>query len=249
MKIACITTSKIPSSTANSMQVMKVCQALAQVGGAVNLLAAGRQRIPWETLAAHYGISTPFEVQWVPSLYPLRRYDMAVLALQRARAWGADLAYTWLIQAAVLSLWQGLPTVLELHDRPSGKVGPQLFKLYLRHPGRKRLLVITGALQRALEQQYNHTFRADEIAIAPNGADLERYSGLPPAAEARFALGLPEAPTAVYSGHFYQGRGIPLLFDLARRMPETQFVWVGGRPEDVSTWQIAWMRRVCRMCF
>jgi hypothetical protein len=32
VKIACISTSRIPSDTANSIQVMKACQALASLG-------------------------------------------------------------------------------------------------------------------------------------------------------------------------------------------------------------------------
>lgn len=239
MKIAAVTTSTIPSSTANSMQVMKVCQALAQVGGAVSLWAPGkREIIPWEGLAGHYGITTPFEVHWLPSLRLFRRYDLAVSALQRAQAWGAEMVYTWLIQTAVFSLGRGLPTILELHDRPTGKIGPQLFKLFLRHGGKKRLLVITGALQRALEQQYSYHFPPDEIRIAPNGADLERYNHLPIPSAARFELGLPEGPTAVYSGHFYAGRGMGLLFELAQRLPQVNFLWVGGRPAEVEQWRV-----------
>jgi len=238
LKIAAITTSTIPSSTANSMQVMKVCQALAQVGGAVSLWApGGREVIPWETLAGHYGVTTPFEIHWLPSIRLLRRYDLAASALRRAQNWGAQMVYTWLIQTAVFSLWRGFPTVLELHDRPTGKIGPQMFKLYLRHPGRKRLLVITSALQRALEQQYSVQFPPGEICVAPNGVDPERYRRMPEPQAARFTLGLPEGPTAVYSGHFYAGRGIGLLFELAQRLPEVNFVWVGGRPAEVDQWR------------
>ena len=236
MKIACVTTSQIPSSTANSIQVMKVCQALSQAGNAVSLWAPGRHEITWETLAGHYGITTPFEVRCVPSLPYLRRYDLALAGLQRAREWGADLVYTWLIPAALLGLWRGFPVVLELHDRPTGTLGPRLYRAFLKHPGRKRTLVITRALQSALEKQYSHKFKPGEIRVAPNGADLDRYIDLPDAQDARFQLGLPEGPTAVYTGHFYAGRGIGLLFELARRMPAVNFVWVGGRPEDVSGW-------------
>ena len=41
MKIACIASSRIPSETANSIQAMKVCQALAQNGHQVTLIAPG----------------------------------------------------------------------------------------------------------------------------------------------------------------------------------------------------------------
>ena len=41
MKIASIAGSTIPSDTANSLQVMKACQALAQIGHNVTLLVLG----------------------------------------------------------------------------------------------------------------------------------------------------------------------------------------------------------------
>lgn len=237
MKIACITTSQIPSSTANSMQVMKVAQSLAQVGGAVSVFSPGREPVAWDRLAEHYGLTTPFEVQWVPSLRLFKRYDFALAALNRARDWGADMIYTWLIQEALLAAWENMPVVLELHDRPTGKLGPRMYRAFLNHPGRKRTLVITGALQRALEKDYSHRFAPEEIRIAPNGADLERYHDLGEAAMARHQLGLPQGPTVVYSGHFYVGRGLDLLFALAQRLPEVNFLWVGGRSEDVSRWR------------
>ncbi len=67
MKIAAITTSSIPSSTANSIQAMKAVHALAQVAGPVCLWVPGHETTPWPDLARHYGISTPFEVRWETS--------------------------------------------------------------------------------------------------------------------------------------------------------------------------------------
>ncbi|MBE3039848.1 MAG: glycosyltransferase, partial [Chloroflexi bacterium] len=59
----------------------------------------------------------------------------------------------------------------------------------------------------------------------------------PGAAEARRQLGLPERLTAVYTGHFYSGRGMELLFGLAHALPDVNFLWVGGRAEDVAGWR------------
>jgi glycosyltransferase involved in cell wall biosynthesis len=50
-------------------------------------------------------------------------------------------------------------------------------------------------------------------------------------------LGLEEKFTAVYSGGFYEGRGLSTLKELAQRLPEVQFVWVGGRDNVVSKWK------------
>ena len=39
------------------------------------------------------------------------------------------------------------------------------------------------------------------------------------------------------TGHLYAGRGVELFIELARRIPSAQFVWVGGRPQDVNEWR------------
>ena len=237
MKIACISASVVPSGTANSIQAMKVCQSLAQIGHEVRLWLPGGAPVPWETLAEQYGLENPFAIDWLPANPRLRRYDFAWNALRAARAWKADAVYTWVPQAGLLSLWAGLPMLLELHDRPTGRVGPWLFRRVVRHPAKKRLLFITHALQRALENEQGVRIRAGEALVAPDGVDLERYAGLPTAQEARCQLGLAEGLTAGYTGHLYPGRGTDVLVRLAQAFPEVNFLWVGGRPNDVVQWR------------
>jgi glycosyltransferase involved in cell wall biosynthesis len=75
------------------------------------------------------------------------------------------------------------------------------------------------------------------VVVAPNGVDLERYGQLPRPAGARAQLQLPEGLTVGFTGHFYPGRGIELLFELARGMPELRFLWVGGTVDAVGEWR------------
>ena len=202
MKIACVSTSRIPSSTANSIQVMKACHALAVLGHEVCLWVPGENQADWAGLSETYGLTTPFEIRWLPSKKFWRRYDFSLVAMQEAKRWGAKLFYTWLLPAAVLSLWQGIPTLLELHDVVTGQVGPRSYQMFCKHwKTKKRLLVITQALKNKLETQSGIQLGDEDVQIAPNGADLERYANLPDPATARFQLGLPEIFTAVYSGH------------------------------------------------
>ena len=84
MKIACISASMVPSGTANSIQAMKVCQSLSQVGSEVRLWLPGSRTTPWETLAEQYGLETSFAIDWLPVNPRLRRYDFAWKALRAA---------------------------------------------------------------------------------------------------------------------------------------------------------------------
>ena len=244
MKITCISASEVPSSKANSIQVMKACQALAQTGHQVELLvpASGRerpsqagQRPGQAELASFYGLAVSFPVAWLPASPRLRRYDFSWQAVQRARRSGAEAVYVWPPQAAVFALLYRLPVLMEMHGEPEGSFGPLLFRLFLGMPGKKRWLPITQALVDLLAGRY--PVERAPYRVSPNGVDLERYAALPEPSQARQALGLPEQPTVGYTGHLYPGRGMNLLVALAQRFPQVHFLWVGGHPADVTHWQ------------
>lgn len=238
MRIAAITNSRIPSLTANSIQAMKVTQALAQLGHEVCIFAPREtQAASAEALAAHYGLQIPPAIEWLPSVRRLKRLDFALLARAAARRFGAELVYTWLPQSAVLALRSGRPAVLEMHADVAGRMGSWWLRQFWKGRGRRLMTVTTWALWQALERSTGLRFPPEQVRIAPNGVELERYEYLPSPAEARRQLGLPEGPTAGFTGHIYPGRGADLLFELARGMPDVNFLWVGGTPELVDFWR------------
>jgi glycosyltransferase involved in cell wall biosynthesis len=237
MKIACITTSIVPSNSANSIQAMKVVQALKQSGQDVRLWVPQFERSDWGTIADVYGLTTEFEVDWLPFSPNLKQYDFSVKAVSAALRWGADVIYTWALQAAVFGRLAGRTTVMEFHDFPMGNNGPLLFKLYQGFKGRKLTLCTTRALAEGMEERFRMRLPEGELQIAPNGTETERYAALPGPEKARKELGLNQAFTVGYSGHFYPGRGMQLLTDIARLLPEVNFLWMGGRQEDILPWQ------------
>jgi len=238
MRIACIATSEVPSRKANSIRVMKVCQAFIGLGHTIQLWLPGRAPdVSWQFLAEHYGIRDRFPIRWIRAARRLRRYDFCLRAVLAARLWRADLYYIWPLQAAALASRRGLPTVFEIHDQPQGRFGPWLFGQYLRGSGARRLLPITEALRAWLERVYKVSLEPPFVVIAPTGVDLERYVDLPTPEEARRELGMQESFTVGYTGHLYPGRGIDLMLELARRNPTMQFIWAGGEPAAVDRWR------------
>lgn len=237
MKIVCIAASFVPSNTANSIQVVKASHALSEICADTSLLVPGSNGVSWEVLKDHYGLSHPFTIKWVRENLLFRRYDFALKAVREAQKMKPDLIYTWVLQAAVLSLWQSIPTILELHDRVTGRIGPWLFRQFWRSKTNKRLLTNTKALKDRLIRDYDLGNHEEKILVAPNGVELERYQRLSSPEETRQTLGLPSGFTAGYTGHFYAGRGMQLMFDLAKELPKINFLLVGGQPEDVTLWQ------------
>ena len=235
MNIVAIAGSTVPSDTANSIQVMKACSALVQPGHMVTLIVPGESQPEMGDLKSHYGLQAEFPIEWLSSS---SRRAFTWKSVQRARALNPDLLYTWFPQSAVFGLLYKIPTVFEIHIQPTGFFGPAWHQAFAKLPRRKRLISITRALVDVLEHDYNIHMKPDDVVIAPNGVDLERFASLPASPElARQTLNFPSAPTVMCTGHLYPGRGADLFLALAKAIPQAHFVWVGGRSEDVATWK------------
>ncbi len=262
MKIAIIAPTEIPARRANTLQVMKMAQAMAVLGHTVRMAVpiASRTKLApkalaWEELAHHYGLKHAFGVEGLYSDPRLRRYDYSCRALRWANNWQAELIYTRLPQAAALSSQLGMTTILETHDLPQGNVGPWLFRRFLDGRGDSKLVIITQALAADLAQRFDLARRTLVTIIAADGVDLERYERLPSPGAARQKLAklvsaakqeaatsplkrlASETFTVGYTGHLYPGRGREALLELAKRLPAVTFLVVGGEERDINEFQ------------
>jgi len=239
MNIVAIAGSTIPSDTANSIQVMKACSALVQLGHNFTLIVPDVSQVTSHKsnvdLKSHYGLQQDFPIEWLAAS---NRRLFTWQAVQRARVLKPDLLYTWFPQSAVFGLLYKIPTIFEIHIQPTGILGPAWHRAFANLRGRKRLVSITQALIDVLDRDYNMRLNSDEVLIAPNGVDLERFAALPSTPElARQKLTFPLTPTVMCTGHLYAGRGADLFLALAKSIPQAHFVWVGGRPADVAAWK------------
>jgi glycosyltransferase involved in cell wall biosynthesis len=173
-------------------------------------------------------------VEWLPNR---SRRAFTWAAVRRAAELNADLVYTWVPQSAVFALLRRSPVILEMHDLPAGRIGPLWYRLFLRLAGRKRIMVITRALQSALDSRYRTHLPPEDVILAPNGVEAERFADLPAPEQARRSLGLDEGRTVLCAGHLYPGRGADLFLALAQSLPEARFVWAGGAPVEVDEWR------------
>lgn len=241
MKIALIAPTYLPARRANTIQVMKMAQALTALTHEVLVLVPGRnatQPPQWDDLAHHYGLEQRFDIEWLPTNLRLRSYDYGLKSVRRARQWGADLIYTRLPQSAAYASFRGIPTIYEVHDLPQGALGPWLMARFLQGKGAQALVVITAALKDALTPKFSPPISLT-IIMAPDGVDLARFKNLPSPPEARQSmnstLSLPQSAFVTgYTGHLYPGRGSELILKIAAQLPEVNFLLVGGEPRDVE---------------
>jgi len=250
MKIAIVAPTEIPAKRANTIQVLKMAQALNRLGHKTGLVSPfdpqkGKPVYEWNILAKHYGLQERFSIDWLPAHRFFRSYDYSLRSIFWARDIHAEVLYTRLPQAAAFASMVGIPTVLEIHDYPQGKMGKFLFRLFLLGKGRKKLVVITNALKKDLLNSFEIIDNNQFTIVAPDGVDLQRYENLPTAMESREKafVNLSKADMnkinttkiiAGYTGHLYAGRGINFILQLAKNLPEILFLIAGGEENDVQ---------------
>jgi len=171
MKIIAISGSQVLSNAANSIQAMKAVHALAQLGHDVTLIVPMSDQPPckWNELATFYGLQREFRVEYLPNA---SRRLFFLSAVQRAKNLKPDLIYVWPLQSAVIGLLSGLPVILEMHDLPSGRIGPFWFRYFRDSKGKKRMAVITKALKDAMTERYGASLNQSNVVLAPNGVEL-----------------------------------------------------------------------------
>ena len=236
--ISYLANTNIPSLAALSMVVMKSCQAMAQEGYDVELIAPTSKSTSASVEAElwdHYGIRDPFPVRSVTASSRVRKFDYDLRSAYRVWRRRPALVYSMNVRLAALFSVLGWPVVFEAHDVPRGPLGASYFRWMLRGKGLRGIVAISRGLEALLQEQFGPLLSKKRLVVAHDGVDLERYERVPTPQEARAQLGLePDGFVAGYTGHLYAGRGIELITELARRCPSIQFLLVGGHPESVE---------------
>ena len=230
MKIAYISASGIPSRSANSIHVMKMCQAMAQEGHDPTLYALHVDSAEM-TFWHHYGIKTTFPINRHKRITALRGHDFYLNALRLARS--ADLIFTRHQAAAAWASQLGKPTLYEAHHLPHKSRSTAYLRRFVSGRGMRGLIVISQRLKEAMVEKFAW-LSADQLFVLPDGVDLARFATLPDPSAARTQLGLPAQFTVGYAGHLYVGRGIEQMLAAAQTLPDCHFLFMGGNPNDVE---------------
>lgn len=222
--------------TANSLHVMKMCQAFAQEGYDITLYAIQGDLVDemGKAVWQRYGIRERFEITWMNPRASLRGYNVALTSVWNAKMTGTELVYTRNIVAAALASMIGIPTILELHDMPGGRFGLQLTRVFVAGNGFVRLVTISDALRLDVQQRFRNQFNDLNCMVVHDAVDLERFANMPTMRSSREMIGIANTFTVGYAGSFYPGRGVELICRIASMLPEVQFLVVGGDPKRLG---------------
>lgn len=226
MNLLYVSSSPIPSTVANSVQVMRMCAAFRRLGHEVTLVAApgdGAGAGAVEDVRAWYGIDEDFAIdtthrstrRGIGMLLTARRVGDLARRTKAALAYGRD--PIGLLGAASA----GVPVVYEVHHPPATPSRTRIERRLLRHPAFVQVVAITGALA----DRYRSDHPGTTVVVAHDAADDPGVAADEPR---------PARPILGYCGSLRPGKGAELAVELGRRLPDVDVVVVGGSPAEAD---------------
>jgi glycosyltransferase involved in cell wall biosynthesis len=235
MKIAHLSDSEVPSRSANSIQVMKMCDAFVDLGHEVTLFAQ-QGKININDKYNYYGVLPRFRIITYRGIKG-RKLNRLAGGIFMAKALhseiDAHLIYARETVALVASARLNIPMVFEAHELPEGRLMQVLQQWLFRRPNFRRLVVTTYTLGDSYRKRF-HSLRKKQILVASNGSDvlnkedLKRIASKSKHFSGRLQVG--------YVGQLYRGKGMEIVIPLAKRFPNIEFWVVGGPEEQKEYW-------------
>tara|TARA_B100000315_G_C14580951_1_gene590446 strand:+ start:2316 stop:3449 length:1134 start_codon:yes stop_codon:yes gene_type:complete len=236
MKISYISYSIIPSKTANSIQVMKMCQAFAKMGHKVELLAP-RIKNSLETevndIYEYYNVRNCFEIKRLfhPKAFlfgPLLYLILILVMINRSKP---NIVYSRYIGGTFLAIICGYKTIFESHypitygKRIYGKI----FDYCSKNPLFLQLIVISKPLKNVYSK---NSFIKSKIFVAADGAE-ENKTIIP----IKNWVGRQNILQVGYVGHLYRGKGMEIIISISRFLHDIDFHIIGGFENDIKYWE------------
>lgn len=242
MDLVYISQGNIPSKWAHTFQAMKMAEAFAGLVEDFALVTQAhwsawlRPRFDYE---GWYGVRRPFRIVRLPARgighnpvieeYRFPGFDRKAVAWAARRAPG--LVFTRSPLAGSLSVARRLRTVIECHMAPDHAEFAHI-RQAKDSASLAGLVTITDELKALYVRE---GFEPRRVLVWPDAVDLEAFARTAPRADVLARAGVrPDAFVAVYCGHLYRNRGVEEILGAAARLPDVEFLMVGGWEKDVE---------------
>lgn len=238
MKIIYISKSIIPSRTANSIHVMKMCQAFSDHGHDVTLLAPDVNSQYEKNVIDvfnFYGTKKNFKIKklWHPDLKFGAFFYLCSIFFYLFFNKKFDLVYGRFLHGCYIATIFRNKVIFEAHTPVfKEKIHTLLiFKLLIKNKYFIKMVVISKALKSIyLENGYlNNT----KIQVAHDGADEVKSLN-----SKIQLLGHKNNLKVGYVGHLYKGKGLEIIASLAKKLDDDiEIHIIGGLEKDINLWR------------
>ena len=236
MRLLYFSSSRIPSTEANSIQVLRMAEAFANRGLDVEVFASYGDKQGSQDVFSTYGVQGRFKLIYVRRLKIKRlgSFIYGLCASIKGRSWNADIVYARCPHSLYWASKYNKPFIYEAHDLPNGRLRHTLEKsLFLRRNFTK-LVVISDALRKDYLKNFEELSPA-KVVVAHDGANVPPEAWASSFCTPSYRLG--SGLEVGYLGSVYPGKGVEGVLALAKKKPFDNFHVVGGTSEELVTWR------------
>lgn len=234
-KLVYLSTAIIPSTQANSIQIMKMCNALCRFEFDVTLLA-GEPYNKNIDVFEYYGLENDFSIvtrksgyhkgstfflsiRYYPLLKTLAKSDDDILF------YGRDVISLYILAQA------GRQVIYEVHD--IFRRGPRKWaeERLIKSRNLHKIVFISNELKKVYLEKYDKLLMDNQLIIAPDAADEQ------PDFTETIKLNGGFSFNACYIGGLYKGRGIELILRMAEKTAWAGFHIFGGSRNQIDSFK------------
>ena len=231
MKMIYWSFSTLPSQAANSVNVMKMANAFANLGHEVILIAIdGDKSIDSSELFEKYGVKNHFKI--IRTTYPKVKFGWIIWGFRMLSIivkTKPDLIFSRDSFGAFLSALIGYNVFFEVHGAPHGR-DKILYKFLFPLKRIKKIVVISISLRDYLCKRFSID---NKIIIAPDAVDESWITKDKNVIGYKEQLGYRKKDFLIgYTGSLYKGRGIELIMELAKIFSSDEFLIIGGPSKE-----------------
>jgi len=246
MKILYASGSDLPSRKTNSINAMNMCQGFTENNHEI-LLTGFQKKLDkksFRTIHDFYNVKQNFKIKtiniaWLNKslLTYLRDFIYGIYIYIIIKKYKPEIVYSRLVFIDLLFVPNSVKVIYEMHS--PGPITKNSFESYifgkLIQLGKiNRIVTSTNQLKDFIQTKFPQL----DIVVARVGANT------PPPLDSRIVnefkinlTGINKLFNVGYAGHIDELRGMNIMIDIAKRMPNITFHIVGGFEEDINYWK------------
>ena len=238
---------RIPSEMANSVQIMKMCESMSDLGTNVNLIKpkrASQLDNQFEDLFDYYDIEKKFEITDL-NYFDMNKYEKKIPNYFYRRI---NYINSWIWERYLISYYlrnhkntvvfmrntlhfainliktKNIPSIIEFHNLP-----PQRHMKKYRNLFKYSTNIYPIALTKGLAEDISSEIGVDidNILVAPGAVDISKFK------TTYSELKNDNKLTITYVGSLIKNRGVDLLLEAALKMPDYCIKIIGGVGDEL----------------